>query len=66
MSNGWLKYLPVHVGRQHYGKFYAQLQSQVEKHLLLLLIERALNKDYPCKMWSSENQYLTALQTKGR
>ena len=27
---------------------------------ILLLAERALSRDYPCKMWSSETLYLTA------
>ena len=34
-------------------------------HDPLLLVERALSRDFPCKMWSSENQYLTASQSKG-
>ena len=32
---------------------------------LLLLAERALSRDYSIKMWSSENQYLTASKSKG-
>ena len=33
-------------------------------HLVLLLAERAQSRDYSVKMWSSENQYLTASQAK--
>ena len=28
--------------------------------ITLLLAERAISTDYPCKMWSSETLYLTA------
>ena len=31
----------------------------------LLLAECAVSRDYSVKMWSSENQYLTASQSKG-
>ena len=31
-----------------------------EKNYILLLAEPALSRDYSVKMWSSENQYLTA------
>ena len=38
---------------------------QMERYGLLLPAERALSGDYPCKMWSLENQYLNACQPKG-
>ena len=37
----------------------------VESQSSLLLAERALSRDCSVKMWSSENQYLTASQSKG-
>ena len=39
--------------------FFGHSTLEMDYHPLLLLAERALSRDYPCKIWSSETLYLS-------